>query len=263
MITWPPELVADLEMRRAVLFLGSGVSRNSVALDGTTRPRAWEDFLIDAARQVGVSAEIAPYIASRDYLTALDLIRYRCSRDQYATIVHKEYLTPGYGDAKIHEIIYKLDAKMVLTPNFDKIYDVYAAAKSRGTIVVKQFFDLGLVRYIRGDKQIVIKIHGSVHCCPVNCGPTAMNARNSADFRAKDGVHDLKSAQAPGVVPGVSDEHRQNALRPTDGIPAVEDLQPDCRPTRRRQPGANAQLRRAIPGHGVRPADLSGKPAGY
>jgi len=39
-----------------------------------------------------------------------------------------------------------------------------------------------------------------------------MNARSSADFRAKDGVHDLKSAQAPGVVPGVSDEHRQNAV---------------------------------------------------
>jgi hypothetical protein len=72
----------------------------------------------------------------------------------------------------------------------------------------------------------------------------------------------LKSAQASGVPPGVSDEHRQNAFRPTDGIPAREDLQPDCCPARWRQPGADAQLRRAIPGHGVCPTDLSGKACG-
>jgi Transposase DDE domain len=34
----------------------------------------------------------------------------------------------------------------------------------------------------------------------------------------------LKSEHASGVLPGVSDEHRQNAFRPIDRLPPAEDL---------------------------------------
>lgn len=162
MIQWPSALVEDLENHRVVLFLGSGVSRNSLGEDGVTRPKTWEAFLGDAAVTVNIAEVVAPYLESRDYLTALDLIRNRSTRDQYAEIVRREYLDPRYAEAQIHEAIYKLDANVVLTPNFDKIYDVYAASKSRGTTVVKQYYDLDLARYIRGDRRVVVKIHGSV-----------------------------------------------------------------------------------------------------
>ena len=52
----------------------------------------------------------------------------------------------------------------------------------------------------------------------------ALNARSYAGFGAQTGVHDLKSEHASGVLPGVSDEHRQNAFRPIDRLPPVEDL---------------------------------------
>lgn len=162
MIAWPQVLVSDLEARRVVLFLGSGVSRNSVGEDGETRPKTWESFLRDAAERVNIIDDVQQYLDSRDYLTALDLIRNRSTRDQYAEIVKAEYLDPRYAEAAIHEAIYKLDANIVLTPNFDKIYDVYASSKSRGTTTVKQYYDLDLARYIRGDRRVVVKIHGSV-----------------------------------------------------------------------------------------------------
>ena len=52
----------------------------------------------------------------------------------------------------------------------------------------------------------------------------ALNARSYAGFGAQTGVHDLKSEHASGVLPGVSDGHRQNAFRPIDRLPPTEDL---------------------------------------
>ncbi|QYM99283.1 SIR2 family protein [Pseudomonas protegens] len=162
MITWSQTLINDLESRRVVVFLGSGVSRNSLGEDNVTRPKTWQSFLEDAAQRVDIVDEIAPFMQSRDYLTVLDLIRNRSTRDAYAEIVKQEYLDPRYSEAKIHELIYQLDANIVLTPNFDKIYDVYASSKSRGTTAIKQYYELDLARYVRGDRRVVVKIHGSV-----------------------------------------------------------------------------------------------------
>lgn len=162
MIAWPQMLINDLEARRVVIFLGSGVSRNSIGEDNITRPKTWQSFLEDAAQRVNISDEVTPFMQSRDYLTVLDLIRNRSTRDAYAEIVKQEYLDPRYSEATIHELIYKLDANIVLTPNFDKIYDVYASSKSRGTTAIKQYYELDLARYVRGDRRVVVKIHGSV-----------------------------------------------------------------------------------------------------
>ncbi|CAK16407.1 hypothetical protein PSEEN3683 [Pseudomonas entomophila L48] len=118
--------------------------------------------MTNAATNAGILDVVNPFLATKDYLTALDLIRNHCSRDAYAELVKKEYLDPRYSEAPIHEAIYKLDSNIVLTPNFDKIYDVYASAKSRGTTTIKQYYELDLARYIRGDRRVIVKIHGSV-----------------------------------------------------------------------------------------------------
>ena len=162
MIDWPDELINDLLNQRVVIFIGSGVSRNSVGKDGKTQPKGWHDFLVYAADTHGLKKEISPYLERRDYLTALDLIRNGITRDRYTRLVTEEYLEPQYEDAPIHHHIYRIGANIVLSPNFDKIYDIYAAHKSRGTVLIKQYYDEGLARYIRGDHRVVIKIHGSV-----------------------------------------------------------------------------------------------------
>lgn len=44
MIDWPEKLIQDIARRRCVLFLGSGVSANSINADGE-RPKTWREVL--------------------------------------------------------------------------------------------------------------------------------------------------------------------------------------------------------------------------
>lgn len=162
MIEWPETLLEDFHGARVVLFIGSGVSRNSLSKDGVTRPKTWHSFLEATADKQRISDRIAPYLAARDYLTALDIIRHGMRNEDYARLVRNEYQAPAYEPAEIHDAIYRLDCKIVLTPNFDKIYDVYVAEKSRGTIDVKEYHCPDIAEFIRGDRQVVIKTHGSV-----------------------------------------------------------------------------------------------------
>lgn len=162
MIDWPEQLINDFASQRVVVFIGSGVSRNSVGEDGKTRPKGWFDFLQDAALKKNLMGLVKPYLDRGDYLTTLDLIRNKLTRDQYSALVTNEYLAPKYAEAPIHHHIYRIGSNIVLSPNFDKIYDIYAAHKSRGTVVIKHYYDEGLARFIRGDQRVVIKIHGTV-----------------------------------------------------------------------------------------------------
>jgi hypothetical protein len=44
MIDWPQQLIDDLARRRAIVMIGSGVSRHSVGTGGD-RPPTWHGFL--------------------------------------------------------------------------------------------------------------------------------------------------------------------------------------------------------------------------
>src|ERR1700719_1584390 len=101
------------------------------------------------------------------------------------------------------------------------------------------------------------------HCCPVNGRVAALKATNSASLGAKRGVRDLNSEHSLEIFQGGSREHRQDPFCSIDGVSAVEDIRPDRCAVWRRRPGADAELWRAIPGHGVCPTDLPGEFAGY
>lgn len=47
MIEWPDGVVNDLARRRAILVIGSGISRHAVGQDGV-RPPTWRQFLEQA-----------------------------------------------------------------------------------------------------------------------------------------------------------------------------------------------------------------------
>jgi hypothetical protein len=155
-------LLDDFDAERVVLFIGSGVSRNSFGADGITRPKTWAAFLHAAATARGILPRVQAYLDSHDYLTALDILRMGMQQQEYAALIRNEYQRPGYSHAPIHEAINRLDCKIVLTPNFDKIYETYVAQVSRGTIVTKEYHFPQLAEYVRGDTHVVIKIHGSV-----------------------------------------------------------------------------------------------------
>ncbi len=88
-----------------------------------------------------------------------------------------------------------------------------------------------------------------------------------ADFRATKGGVDLNGdcqfGQSFGLLLGGHHEHRQDAVRPAHGFPALDDVRPVRRALRRRQGRSRADVRGTVPGHGLRSTDLPREPARY
>jgi len=92
----------------------------------------------------------------------------------------------------------------------------------------------------------------------------SLKAMTGADSQAKEGGVDLNGegrfGQSPRLCPGALHERRQDAVRPTDGLSAVDDLWSVRYALRGRQRDSYAELCRAVPGHGLCPVDLPGEP---
>ena len=66
---------------------------------------------------------------------------------------------------------------------------------------------------------------------------------------------------ASGFSPGGYFEHWKDAVRPTHGLPAMDDIYPLCSEVWWRSSRSHVALHRAVPHHGLRPIDLPGKSA--
>ena len=161
MISWPQEVVSDVSRRRSVIFLGSGISMNSVNATGR-RPKTWLSFLESILPSIAPRAHIRKLLKEGDYLTACEVIKRALGREEFTRIVREEFLTPGYQYAEIHEKIFSLDSRIVATPNFDKIYETYANAQAHGSIVIKHHYDTDVNSVIRGSGRVILKVHGTI-----------------------------------------------------------------------------------------------------
>lgn len=163
MINWPTNLIRDIARQRAVIFLGSGISRNSISADGTKRPPTWEEFLRIAMNDIsGDKTYIEDLLMEKDYLTACEVIVDKLGEDEFNNIAVECFQRPGFESHEIHQAIFKLDSRIVATPNVDKIYDTYANQQSRGTVTIKHHYDEDLANKIRSEDKIIIKVHGTI-----------------------------------------------------------------------------------------------------
>lgn len=161
MITWPDQLVSDLARRRAVVMIGSGVSRHSKG-EGGLVPPTWGGFLSSALQLCNPKPKhIRRALERGHYLDACEWLK-KALDERWTPLMMKSFLEPRFKPAEIHKHIYDLDCRIVLTPNFDKIYDNYASTMSEGTTLIKTHVDIDVVEYIRRGDRIVVKAHGSI-----------------------------------------------------------------------------------------------------
>lgn len=163
MIIWDDEIIQAIGRRRSVIVIGAGISKNSQNDQGR-RPANWEEFLVSAAATFGNPEPIKSLIERKDFLTACELIKKKVTRDGFIKLVQNEYQKPGYKSAKIHDHIYALDSSIVISPNFDNIYDTHALKISNGTIIIKDHTSSDIIKYLSGgENRLLIKTHGSAN----------------------------------------------------------------------------------------------------
>lgn len=162
-IDWSKKLVSDIARRRCVLVLGAGISNQARTTAGVA-PKPWREFL-EAALDELKSADrkdVAQQLIDRaDYLTACEVIKEGIGAD-FADFVREQFLNPGYRSAPIHDTIMKLDSRLVLTPNFDKIYETHVSHNHSSGVVVKSYHDDDVAEVIRGAERCILKVHGSI-----------------------------------------------------------------------------------------------------
>jgi hypothetical protein len=164
MIDWPDDLVRDIAARRSVLFLGAGVSRNAANAAGV-HPREWTAFLEYLANLVADAAqrgEVMQCIEDADLLTACELARKYLSPSAFRTEVLQEFSGNAYRPAPIHDDLSSVDSRLVMTTNFDKLYENRANQLQDNTVIVKNYYDHDIADVFRRRNRVVVKVHGTI-----------------------------------------------------------------------------------------------------
>ncbi|MCT4703229.1 SIR2 family protein [Enterobacteriaceae bacterium H20N1] len=162
MISWPVELIKDIARRKSVIYIGSGVSMNSVNRHGR-RPKTWASLLEEMLAHIpSPKKHISKILKENDYLTACEIIKKKLGKERFVGLLRDEYLNPGYIPADIHKNIFNLDSRIVISPNFDKIYDTYVNTQTNGSTQVKNHYDDDVQSAIKESGRLIIKAHGTI-----------------------------------------------------------------------------------------------------
>ena len=163
MIAWDEAAIDSIARRRAVLVVGSGVSRNSTN-DKGEKPATWDGFLKQCAGEHGNPAYLLEVISRRDYLLGCQLLKTIMGRDRFVERVQTEFQLKRFKPAEIHKHLYELDVAVTISPNFDNIYDDYCRQASAGSYVIKTHASTDTISYLnKCDVRLLIKSHGSAN----------------------------------------------------------------------------------------------------
>ncbi|PHQ30316.1 SIR2 family NAD-dependent protein deacylase [Leeuwenhoekiella nanhaiensis] len=164
-MNWPKALTAELASRRCIIFIGSGASAGSISADGTKSPATWNKFLQDlkAKMTTGDKTTVDNLINSEKYLDAAEVILHGVPAADFSAYIREELVRPRYKESSIHESVLDIDPKIVVTTNYDDIYDKYCRQGSAidGYNICKYYED-HIVSDLRSPVRLILKIHGCV-----------------------------------------------------------------------------------------------------
>ena len=160
---WSNQLINCIARNRCVLFLGAGLSMNSED-DNGIHPKDWKGFLLSGLEKIENNKSIIKKeIDKGDYLLACELLKKSLGDNDFIELLKDEFERPHFHEAEIHKDIFKLNQRIVITPNFDKIYDSYATHESQGTVHVKKYDEeADIADGLRRHDMLIIKMHGTI-----------------------------------------------------------------------------------------------------
>lgn len=161
---WPENLVEELAYRRCIIFLGSGISATAKNSQGES-PDTWGEFLNNIKKKMRNPTSddvqfVEEMLKKEDYLLALQTIADLCDPGEYSNYLKNQYLRGGYKFSKVHELIKDLDSKIVVTTNFDKLYESICHEPEYVTFDYKD--TRSIIGSIKAPENIIIKAHGNI-----------------------------------------------------------------------------------------------------
>lgn len=165
MINWPDTLIEDIARRRCVIVLGAGVSMSATNATGK-RPKGWIAFLQEGTNRMNcakaLKQEVMALAENGDPLMACEIIKDQLGVQAFSDLCREEFLLPAYKPSALHEKIHLIDSRIVLTPNFDIIYESYVSSKE-GSPLIKTYGDKDLAEAIRLPGRLILKFHGTIN----------------------------------------------------------------------------------------------------
>lgn len=92
---------------------------------------------------------------------ALQTIYDLCDPGEYSNYLKEMYLRKGYAPSNVHKLIKDLDSKIVITTNFDKLYE-NACSDLQGCMTFDYTQTKSIIGCIKSPESIIIKAHGSI-----------------------------------------------------------------------------------------------------
>lgn len=185
MTDWPAALVAELAARRCVLVIGSGLSATSTNATGHCPP-TWSGLikaLASAASTSEAKRRLDELIDAGNYPGAAEELRACADRQSLALEFRRLLLDPKFEPSQAHRDLMSIDQNVVISLNYDKIYDNLCLSLAGDDYMVISNNDAAaFARAIRGPARIILKMHGSV------------DDADSAVFSSSD-YHALRSAR--------------------------------------------------------------------
>ncbi len=163
---WPEALVAELASRRCIVFLGSGASAQSLSRDGKRRPPTWKQLLQKLCNRVPGSEakKVAQSMINKGaFLDAAEVIVSQIPRGDLTKILRDEFKKPRFGPSPIHQAVLQIDPKVVITTNFDQVYENYCShGDAAEGYNVCRYDETHLVTDLRSPIRLIVKAHGCI-----------------------------------------------------------------------------------------------------
>jgi hypothetical protein len=161
-VNWPNNLIEEIAYRRCVIFVGAGISATAQNDEGIS-PKKWGEFIKDAIKLINRPSQdkldfISKMLDQQNYLLALQAIADSCDPGAYAGFLRDAYSRPRYRASPTHQFIKDIDSKIVITTNFDRIYENLC-----NEYVSANYFETSkIITNMKSSENLIIKAHGTI-----------------------------------------------------------------------------------------------------
>jgi len=166
MINWPNSLCEELAARRAIIFIGTGISSGSTN-SKNERPPEWKKLLKKAADKFNIASDeltlVSELIDKGLLLDAAEIIFDRANPADKRALFDECFAQPKFQPCSYHELIQKINPKILITTNYDQLYENQCGALLAGNgYTVKKYTDKTILNDIRSKDNLIIKAHGCI-----------------------------------------------------------------------------------------------------